>query len=67
MSSRDYEAKWLWPQFGFASHLGLIACFITYEKWVQREKYPNNTRLPYIQLKYGKLGFKSKRDGCLHR
>ena len=33
-------------RYGIANHLTLIACFISYEKWVQREKYPNNTRLP---------------------
>ena len=30
--------RMLWTQFGFVNHLALIACFIFYEKWVQREK-----------------------------
>ena len=30
----------------FADHLALIACFITYEKWVQRKKYPFKACLP---------------------
>ena len=29
-----------------AHHLALITCFISYEKWMQREKYPNNTHVP---------------------
>ena len=31
----------------FANHLALIVFSISYEKWAQREKYLNNTRLPY--------------------
>ena len=27
--------KWLQEKFGFANHLGLISCFISYKKWVQ--------------------------------
>jgi hypothetical protein len=37
--------------FGFANHLTLIACFISYEKWVQREKCLSKTRLPYFMEK----------------
>ena len=29
-------------------HLTLIVCFISYEKWMQREKYPITTHLPYV-------------------
>ena len=32
---------------GFAQHLIIIACFISYKKWVLRENYLNNTHLPY--------------------
>ena len=38
--------KWLRAHCGIANHYALIACFVTNEKWVQKEKYPNNTRLP---------------------
>ena len=31
--------SWVWAQFGFANHLTLIACYVSYERWVQREKY----------------------------
>ena len=44
----QFMSKWLRASFGFASHLTLIAYFISYKKWVQREKCPNNTRLPYL-------------------
>ena len=30
-------------RFGFANHLALNMLFISYEKWMPREKYPNNT------------------------
>ena len=30
--------KWLQARFRFAKHLVLIACFISYRKWVRREK-----------------------------
>ena len=30
--------KWLQAWVGFANHLALIACSISYEKWVSREK-----------------------------
>ena len=36
----------LWPRFEFSNHLSLIECFISYKKWVQIEKYQNNTHLP---------------------
>ena len=39
--------KFVQGRYGIANHLALFECFISYEKWVQREKYPNNTRLPY--------------------
>ena len=29
--------KWRWTRSGFVNHLALIQCFITYEKWVQKE------------------------------
>jgi hypothetical protein len=41
MSSRNYEA------IGSGNPLTLIACFISYEKRVQREKYPSKAHLPY--------------------
>ena len=37
-SSKYYEAKWLWARFGSANHLLLIAWFISYGRWVSREK-----------------------------
>ena len=39
--------KFVQGRYGIANHLALFECFISYEKWVQRENYPNNTRLPY--------------------
>jgi hypothetical protein len=45
MSFESYEATG-YAQFGFANHLALIVCFISYTNWVWGEKYPNNTRLP---------------------
>ena len=30
--------NWLWAQWGFANSLARIACFISYKKWVLREK-----------------------------
>jgi hypothetical protein len=36
--------------FGFANHPALLAEFIFYKKWPQKEKYPNNTRLPGSRL-----------------
>ena len=41
--------KWLWVWHGFSNHLALIACFIYYEKWVQRLKCPFKTCLPYLR------------------
>ena len=38
-------------KFELATHLTLIACFISYEKWVPwRENYPNNTCLTFLQI-----------------
>ena len=39
----------------FANHLALIVFSISYEKWAQREKYLNNTRLPYTWFSLGNL------------
>ena len=39
-----------------ANRLILIACFISYKKWVQREKYPNSMK-PYTELT--KLGLQT--------
>ena len=47
MSSENYEANGYKHKFGFSNHLALIAYFISYEKWMQREKCPNNTCLRY--------------------
>ena len=30
-----------------SNHLARILCFTSYKKWVQQEKYQNNTRLPF--------------------
>jgi hypothetical protein len=46
MSLKKYDAN----GFGIANHLAMIACFISYKKWVQWEKCPSNARLPYIGL-----------------
>ena len=40
--------KCLRAQITCANHLSIIACFLSYEKWVQREKYPFKAHLPYI-------------------
>ena len=50
MSFENYEANGYEHDFGFANHLALSACFLSYGKWLQREKLPNNTRLPYDNL-----------------
>ena len=50
MSSEDYEANG-YHRHGLDLLLALITSFISYEKWVQREKYPHNTRLPYSLAK----------------
>ena len=45
MNSETYEeiaTAW----FGFANLLALIACFTSYKKWVQREKYPIKAHSP---------------------
>ena len=34
--------------FELANHLAVIVCFISYEKWVQRDKYLNNTHVYII-------------------
>ena len=47
MSSKNYEATGYGHDLDFADHLALIACFISYEKWVQREKYSSKARPPY--------------------
>ena len=47
MSSENYEANGYKHKFGFSNHLALIAYSISYEKWMQREKCPNNTCLRY--------------------
>lgn len=43
MNSINYEAR-----FGLTDHFTLMATFVSYKKWLQREKYPNYTHLPYI-------------------
>ena len=47
MSFENYEANGYEHDFGFANHLALSACFLSYGKWLQREKLSNNTRLPF--------------------
>ena len=32
-----------WAQFGFLDHVALTACFISYEKWMQRDTCPHHT------------------------
>ena len=44
------RSKWLRPQFGLANHPTLIACFISYQKWVQREMQPSQAHLSYIYV-----------------
>ena len=47
------RGKWLHAQFGFANHLALNACFISYEKWVLTEnKSPFKARLPFVCNSY---------------
>ena len=56
MSSNNYDEKWLLAQFRFANHLRLIPCFITCEKWMQREKYLNNKTYHNIsQIRWSEL------------
>ena len=51
MSFENYEANGYKHGFGFANHLALYhACFLSYGKWLHREKISNNTRLPYDNL-----------------
>jgi hypothetical protein len=38
MNSKYFEANGYKARFGFATHLVLIVSFISYEKWVQKEK-----------------------------
>jgi hypothetical protein len=35
---------------GIGNHLALIVCFLSYEKWVQRESIPSKARLTYVNL-----------------
>ena len=42
MSSKNSEANGYRQRSGFANHLTLSACFISYKKWVQREKSPKD-------------------------
>jgi hypothetical protein len=58
MSSRIYDAEG-YPQAGFAIYLALVACTTLDEKWVQREKYPNNTCLPYRKISQEDSNFQS--------
>ena len=55
--------KSLQASFGFASHLTLIACFISNKKWVQRENCPNNTSRLFDQHA---LWFPSEKACCNH-
>jgi hypothetical protein len=41
--------KWLQIHFGFANHLVLIVCFVSYEKWTGRKK-SNHFRPIYFSL-----------------
>ena len=40
MSAENYESPWLWAWLKFANPSQMV-CFISSEKWVHREKYPN--------------------------
>jgi len=40
-----------------ADHLALIKCFISFEKWVKREKYPTLCMFPSIKA------FKGNKNG----
>lgn len=42
ISAQRSWGKWLQAWFGFGSHLALFVCFMSYKKWVQREKHPSN-------------------------
>lgn len=46
MTSKNYEPNGYPTQFEFANHLPVTVCFISYKKWVQREKYPYKAHLP---------------------
>ena len=58
--SCELQKSWgeqLLAWFGFANDLATIACFISYEKWAQREKYPNNTRLLYARVQQARTAW----------
>ena len=38
MSFANYEANWLQTQFGFANYFALIACYISYKKWLKKRE-----------------------------
>ena len=42
---RQIDTCMIW----IANHLTLVACFISYKKWVQREKCLNNTHPPRMK------------------
>lgn len=44
---RKYEANHYRHDSYLLNDVALIACFISSEKWVQRDKYPDNTSLPW--------------------
>ena len=46
LNCENYEPNDYGHDFGFANLLVLIVRFTFCEKWVQREKHPNNTHLP---------------------
>lgn len=35
---QNYKEKWLHARFGVANHLTLLMCFVSYKKWVLKEK-----------------------------
>lgn len=47
MSSKNRATNGWHAQFeNFVNYFALIACFISYEKWMQIEKYPSRAYLP---------------------
>ena len=59
MSFEIYEANDCGHNLNWV-HLAFIACFISYEKWVWRERrYPSNACLPYVALVWALITLQS--------
>lgn len=50
---------------GFPIHIALFACFAFYGMWVQREKYQNNTHLPFFNFLFVRHKAKIPTPKCI--